>query len=228
MKPPSSKKLHFAVLAVDTVLFTFRDGRLYVRVMPVHLPPHFNHLVGLPGGLIRPDETAEQTAVRLLRDKAHISADHIYLEQLYTFSDVKRDPRGRVVAVAYMGVGSWTRFSKEEQKDTEQVRWVPVEHLPKLAYDHKDIISVGVERLRVQIASTTLISMLMPSEFTLTELEQAYETLLDREVDKRNFRKKIMKLGVLKKSAHQRRGQRSRPAQLYSFSTQKVEPIDVF
>ena len=193
------KKLYFAVLAADTLLFTLRDGKLYIRLIPVHLPPHFNNLSGLPGGLIRPEETAEQTALRLLRDKAHVSAQHVYLEQLYTFSAIKRDPRGRVVAVAYLAVIPWSRLSKDEQKDADYARWFPVEHLPKLAYDHKEIISIGIKRLKSKATSTTLMAKLMPGEFTLTELEQAYESVLGRDIDKRNFRKKILKLDVLKK-----------------------------
>lgn len=227
VKKDKSQKIRFAVLATDTVLFTFRDGMLYVRLIPVNLPPYFNNIHGLPGGLIHPEENAEEATRRIIKDKGHIDPRNIYLEQLYTFSEVKRDPRGRVVAVAYLALAPWASFSKEEQKDSDVSQWFPVSALPKLAYDHRQIISVGLERLRSKIAFTTIISKLMPHEFTLTELENAYEAILDRGVDKRNFRKKILKLDVLEKSANERRGQRWRPAQLYKFSSGRVMQIDV-
>ncbi len=227
MKKGNAKNLRFAILASDTVLLTLRDGQLFVRLIPVHIPPYFNHLKGLPGGLIKPHETARQTVLRLLRDKAHISEDHVHVRQLHTFDAIKRDPRGRVVAVAYLSLVPWTRLSKEEQKDTDKTGWFPVGHLPHLAYDHKEIISVGLSHLKEKVTSTTLMGKLMPGEFTLTELEQAYEAIVGMEIDKRNFRKKILKLDVLKKLPYERRGQRSRPAQLYGFKSAAVMAIGV-
>lgn len=221
------ENIRFAIIAADIVLWTIKDDRLQVRLIPVNLPPHFNNEAGLPGGLIQPTETAEQAAKRLLSAKAGISTSNVYLEQLYTFSEVNRDPRGRVVAVAYTAIIPWENLSTKERENSEAVWWNDVAKLPKLAYDHRKIIETGLERIRARITYTTLIEKFMPKEFTLTELEQAYKTILDTDIDKRNFRKKILGLNLLKQLPKERRGQKFRPAKLYSFRSQDVTSIEV-
>lgn len=219
--------LRFAILAVDNVLFTIRDGALCVRLIPVHLPPYFTHLAGLPGGLISPSETADQAAMRHLRDKAGMVQNHLYIEQLYTFSEIKRDPRGRVVAVAYLGLMPWTALTDASEGDTEKAWWVSVSKLPTLAYDHRQIIRVALERLRSRVTYTTLISKLMTREFTLTELEQTMEIVVGADIDKRNFRKKLNKLNILQPLDRYRTGEKHRPAQLYRFRKAEVVPIEL-
>jgi 8-oxo-dGTP diphosphatase len=224
---PSSEELRFAVLATDTALFTVHDTQLFVRVVLVNRPPHFVNIWALPGGLVHPSETAEQTNLRHLKDKARIDSKKIYTEQLYTFSDIDRDPRNRVVAVAYIALVPWEELTAEEKEDTDTVAWVPVTRASKLAYDHDQILAVALQRLRSRLTYTTLISKLMPEEFTLTELEQAYAIILKSGLDKRNFRKKILKLKVLKELPHKKVGGKHRPAQLYSFASPKVTEIEV-
>ena len=224
---PNAKHLRFAVLATDTALFTLREGELMVRLIKVNRPPHYDDVWGLPGGLIRPEETAEETAVRILEAKGGISAAKIYTEQLATFSALARDPRGRVVAVAYLALVSWDELSTSEQRDTGEVRWCRVRAARHLAYDHDDMLSVARARLRSRIQYSTLISKLMPDEFTLTELEKAYESIIKTDLDKRNFRKKILKLGVLKALPYKRSLGRARPAQLYRFAASGVVEIEV-
>lgn len=221
------KNLIFAVLAADVVLWTIKDKELLVRVIPVHIPPHFIDKQGLPGGLIQPTETAEQAAKRLLKAKAGVSADKVYLEQLYTFSGVKRDPRGRVVAVAYTGIVPWEHLSSGEQENSVQAQWVNVKRLPQLAYDHKDIIAMALSRLQGRVTYTNIIAHFMPKEFTLTELEETYELILDKDIDKRNFRKKILALKLLKELPKERRGQKHRPAKLYAFRSLNHQIIEV-
>ncbi|MDP3645970.1 MAG: NUDIX domain-containing protein [bacterium] len=219
--------LRFAVLAADTALFTIKDGALYVRLITVDRPPHFKNVPGLPGGLLHPSETAEQAAVRHLKEKAGVEANKTYIEQLYTFSHVGRDPRGRVVAVAYLALVPWEKLSVREQGDSRGTRWVRVMAAKKLAYDHDEILALALLRLRSRVHYTTLINKLMPHEFTLTELEKAYECLISTDLDKRNFRKKILKLKILKKLPNKKSGGRFRPAQLYTFASPKVTEIEV-
>ncbi len=218
--------LKFAVLASDIALFTIRDGRLLVRLVAIDRPPYFPTTKGLPGGLIDPKETAEEAALRLLKEKAHIKTDKIYLEQLYTFSEIDRDPRGRVVAVAYIGFIPWESLTPTEQLDTDESWWIDAESAKKLAYDHDHILKVALERIRSRIRYTTLMVKLMPEEFTLTELETAYENILKADLDKRNFRKKILKLKILKPLKRKRSGGAFRPAELYTFDTTKVHDIE--
>ena len=184
-------------------------------------------MAGVPGGLIKPSETAEEAASRLVESKGKIQSKKVYLEQLYTFSALKRDPRGRVVAVGYTGIVPWDALSISERKNTDEVWWIEVGKLPTMAYDHKDIISTSLERLQSRIAYTNLISQFMPKEFTLTELEKAYEVILGKDIDKRNFRKKILALGLLRELPKERRGQKHRPAKLYSFKSLKTKVIEV-
>ena len=230
MKGPvanTPEHMRFAVLASDSVLFTIRGSELLVRLIDVDRPPHFVNIPGLPGGLLHPKETAGEAAVRHLTGKARVDVSKAYIEQLYTFSNVDRDPRGRVVAVAYLALVPWETLSTEEQADMKESYWRPVSRARKLAYDHDEILDAALKRLRSRIRYTTLIQKLMPKEFTLTELEQAYESVLGTDLDKRNFRKKILKLEVLTALPHKRTGGRFRPAQLYRFASAKVDEIEV-
>ncbi len=222
------KDLKFAIIAADVALWTVADGQLLIRLVPVNIPPYFVNKSGLPGGLILPTEmNAEQSVKRLLRDKAGVSDSKVYLEQLYTFSDIKRDPRGRVVALAYTGIVPWDRLNTTERENNAQCWWQNIKRLPAMAYDHKDIVATALDRLQTKAKYTTIVAQFMPKEFTLTELEQTYELILDKSIDKRNFRKKILSLGILKDTGNERRGGKFRPAKLYSFRSLNVEVIEV-
>lgn len=227
MKEGFPQELRFAILAADVALFTLRDGALCVRLIAVNRPPHFVNMKGLPGGLLRPHETAHETAERQLRDKVFVDPAKVHLEQLYTFSRIDRDKRGRVVAVAYVGLVPWENLIELERTDSQDAFWTPVSKAKKLAYDHDEILSMGLERLRSRVRYTTLIQKLMPKEFTLTELEQAYESITGAELDKRNFRKKILKLNIVTPLPHKKSGGRFRPAQLYKFVKTTVDEIEV-
>lgn len=221
------KELHFAVLAADVALFTIKDGVLHVRLVRVNRPPHYVDTKGLAGGLLLPTETAEEAIKRLIKDKASVNPSHVHLEQLYTFSDIKRDLRGRVVAVAYNAFIAWDKLTEKEQAHTENAWWEPVSKARGLAYDHDAMLAMAYTRLRSRIHYTTLIAKLLPDEITLTELEEAYETVLGSKLDKRNFRKKILKLDILTELDKKRVGGRYRPAQLYRFTTKAVTDIEV-
>lgn len=224
---PTDDQLRFAVLAADTALFTVRDNSLLVRLISIDRPPYFSNTRGLPGGLVRPDETADDAALRHLRDKTGIRSKELYIEQLYTFSATDRDPRGRVVAVTYLALIPWSALSEDERVDTDQSCWVPVQKVGPLAYDHTEVLATAITRLRSRITYTTLISKLMSREFTLTELEQMYGTIMKVRIDKRNFRKKILKLGILTELPKKRSGGRSRPAQIYRFSSTAIKEINI-
>jgi 8-oxo-dGTP diphosphatase len=218
---------HFAVLATDVALFSIRDNKIVVRMMRVSRPPHFPDNWGLPGGLIQPTETSLEAAKRLLKERAHIAPKKIYLEQLYTFDAIERDPRGRVVAVAHLGLIPWDELSEEEKADTKNTTWIQVAKAKDLAYDHPEVLALAKKRLASRVEYTTLIAQLMPHDFTLSELENAYTSILGTKLDKRNFRKKILKLKILTKVPRKRRGGRARPAQLYRFTSSKVHEINV-
>jgi 8-oxo-dGTP diphosphatase len=221
-----TEPLRFAILAADTVVFTIRNGELLVRLIRINRPPFFIDTKGLPGGLIDPKEDAQEAAQRHVETKADISAKKLYTEQLYTFSRVDRDPRGRVVAVAYLALIPWEDLSDDEQQDTEESWWCPVKKARTLAYDHAEMLALAYKRLQSRITYTTVISNLMPSLFTLTELEAAYESILGTDIDKRNFRKKILKLDIVTPAVGKRTAGRFRPAQLYHFASSTVKEIE--
>lgn len=226
-KDPTPDELRFAVLATDVICFTVRDGKLFVRLVAIDRPPHFPSSKGFPGGLISPKETGRDSAVRHLKSKAKIDPDHVHMEQLFTFSKVDRDPRGRVVAMAYMALVAWEELSVEEQSDTEAAWWSPVSRATKLAYDHDEMLEIALDRLHSRVHYTTLVSKLMPKEFTLTELENVYEVVIGKDLDKRNFRKKILKVDVLKALDKKKQGGPFRPAELYKFVSSTVKDIEV-
>ncbi len=225
VKSPAPGHLKFAVLAADIALFSIRDNQLLVRIIHVIRPPHFPGNWGLPGGLIRPHETAFDAAKRLVSDRALVDSDKVYFEQLYTFDSVKRDPRGRVVAVAYLALVPWQKLSDSERSDSPDAKWVPLSKAKKLAYDHDEMLALAKKRLASRIEYTTVIQKMLPKEFTLTELEKAYACILGTNLDKRNFRKKILKLKILKPLKSKRKNGPSRPAQLYTFYSQKIREL---
>lgn len=224
-RPPAH--IRFAVLATDIAIFTVRAETLLVRFTNVNRPPHFVNISGLPGGLLEPHETAEEACRRHIITKAGIDPKKVYVEQLATFSRVDRDPRGRVVSVAYNAFVPWERLSLHEQADTKTAWWGNARTEDFLAYDHNEILDAALARIKARIAYTTLIAKLMPKEFTLTQLEATYETILARDIDKRNFRKKIRTLKILKPLSRRQTGTRHRPAELFRFTSPKVTEIEI-
>lgn len=219
-KPPHRVK--FAILATDTVLLSAWRGDLKVLLMKVDRPPFYAQHWGVPGGLIHPKETADEAARRHLWEKAGARFRHI--EQLYTFSALKRDPRGRVVSVAYLALTPTTAVARREGSEA---RWFSVEHLPRMAYDHREIIRTAVERLRAKLAYTNIAFGLLAEEFTLSELQKAYEVILDRKLDKRNFRKKLFSLKLVVGTKKKKQTGRSRPAELYRFIERKQRVVEI-
>jgi len=213
------KELRIAIAAVDVVVFSILNEEINVFLTPIHRPPHYQNTFGLPGGVIREDEFAEDAAARHLVEKAHIN--NVFLEQLFTFSNPNRDKRSRSISVSYLALISPDTFEKQEGYSGV---WVPVKKLPILAYDHAEIISVGLERLRGKLIYTNLAKDLVAKEFTLPELQQVYEIALERPIDKRNFRKKFLSSGLIKEVGKTKKTSH-RPAQLYKFTSDKTQII---
>ncbi len=218
------KNYEHAVVAVDVVLLSVIDHRLKVLLIKLKEEP-FAGSWALPGGLVAQNETLEQSAQRHLRDKA--GAAHIHLEQLYTFGDPNRDPLGWVVSVAYLALVPQYQFAPKTSDRYSAIEWHDIEKLPQLAYDHKLIITKAHDRLRSKLEYTNIAYSLLPKEFTLGELQKLYESILCHELDKRNFRKKLISLDILKKLGKIKEGEANRPAQLYSFSKQSPQVVEI-
>src|SRR5437588_2877684 len=203
-------------VTVDVVIFTIQDARLKVLLVRRAIPP-FKGFMAIPGGFIHEDESLEDAALRALGEETGIR--DVYLEQLYSFGDPQRDPRGRIITISYYALIPADRELKAGS-DASEARWCDVDALPKLAFDHRNIIEYAIERLRNKLEYTTVGFQLLPAKFTLSELQSVYEAILGKTLDKRNFRKKIDLLGILKPLSEQRHTGR-KPARLYSFAAQK-------
>jgi 8-oxo-dGTP diphosphatase len=214
------ERLRFAAIAVDAVVFGFVGGKLCGLVSAVNRPPHYVNTFGFLGGLIEPEETAKEASVRVLRQKGSLTK--VYLEQLHTFSAVERDKRNRVVSVAYLGLVCpevATTYKHEE------ARFVSVKQLVKLAYDHNEMLTLALSRLKGKLTYTTIAQFLLPQEFTFSELQEVYEIVLRKELDKRNFRKKILALDILKETGNIQAGVKNRPAAFYTFKDKKIAEL---
>lgn len=212
--------LRFAVMAIDAVVFSFIDGELCALVSPVNRPPHYIDRLGFLGGIVDAKETAEEASVRILKEKGAL--EKLYLEQLFTFSAVERDKRNRVVSVAYLGLVRPDIATAYANKD---VWFAPIKKLSKLAYDHDEMLLTALTRLRGKLTYTTIAQYLLPKQFTLSELQAVYEGVLQKELDKRNFRKKILALDVVRETGKMQEGVKNRPAALYEFTSQKIKEL---
>ncbi len=209
-------------VAVDVVIFTIDGGELKTLVVKVREGPCGGQWA-FPGGLVRMDEALEDAARRELSAKTGLRG--IYLEQLRTFGDPSRDPQARVVSTAYFALVPAKEMLERSAKYAD-VAWFPVRRLPPLAYDHDAIARAALERLRAKLAYTNLVYGLLPEQFTLGELQQIYERILGRRLDRRNFRKKILASGLLRQLRTQRRGPH-RPATLYRFTQRRPMVVEM-
>jgi 8-oxo-dGTP diphosphatase len=186
----------------------------------------FQGFWALPGGLVKPIETVDSSAKRNLY--RILEMEDVYLEQLYTFGEIDRDPSGRVVSVAYFALIPDSESQLKSTAHNGSINWFPVSSLPELAYDHDEMIRVAVERLRAKLTYTNIMYCLLPKAFTLSELQKHYEIILRKNLDKRNFRKKVMSLNLVKRTEKKTHGKAHRPANLYQFSKRKPETIPLF
>lgn len=208
-------------VTVDVVLFAFRDNDLQVLLIRRKKWPYEDYWA-IPGGFIQMDESLEQSALRELHEETGV--DDVYLEQLYTFGEPGRDPRTRVVSVAYFAlVGADQACHVQGADDAAEARWWSMADLPPLAFDHDRILRYAHQRLRWKLEYTALGFLLLPETFTLSELQAVYEVVLRERLDKRNFRRKILSTGVLEETEGYREGGQHRPARLYRFTAAAIE-----
>jgi 8-oxo-dGTP diphosphatase len=209
-------------VTVDLVIFALRDSELQVLLVRRGIPP-FEGRWALPGGFIHEDESLDAAARRELEEETGVR--DVYMEQLYTFGDPGRDPRGRVVTVVYYALLTGEQTMPAAGSDAAAVRWWPVRERPPLAFDHQRILAYALERLRTKLEYTTVGFQLLPKKFTLSQLQRVYETILGRELDKRNFRRKMLLLNILKPLNEWAKDGPNRPAQLYRFSAKQFERL---
>ena len=214
-------------VTVDVVIFSLRDSDLKVLLIRRAAPP-FKGKWAIPGGYVHEDEALDEAALRELGEETGLR--NVYLEQLYTFGEPKRDPRGRVITVAYFALVP-DDVTARAGDDAAEAAWHSVYDLPDLAFDHAEILSYALQRLRYKLEYTAIGFELLPNEFTLTELQTAYEIVLglkepDKKLDKRNFRRRILEAGILAETSKYREGEgQGRPARLYRYRKNAVTEI---
>lgn len=211
-----------AALAVDCVVFGLDETDLKVLLIQRKLAP-YQHAWALPGGFVHLDETLDDAAARELAEEAGV--ENVYLEQLYTFGGLDRDPRERVVTVAYYALAKLSDHRIRAATDAMGVGWFALDDLPKLAFDHKDIVRTAHERLRGKVRYAPVGFELLPPRFSLTQLQRLYEIILGTDLDKRNFRKKILAMDLLVETDELEQGVRHRAARLYRFDRRKYERL---
>lgn len=202
---------HPAVKA-DVVIFTIRGERLSVLLVRRRRPPYQDRW-SLPGGFIGIEEGLEEAAMRQLEEEAGVTG--VYLEQLYTFGRPERDPRERVISVAHYALVPEDRLQIRAETRAGSVACFPVDALPELGFDHRDIIAMAQRRLAAKLAYSTIAFQFMPEQFTLGALQKVYEIILGEKQDKRNFRKRILALGAIEDTGQSLLNGRRRPARLY-------------
>jgi len=218
-------------VTVDTVAFSVNQGILEVLLIKRKYEP-FKSLWALPGGFLDDqDKTLDEAAARELLEETNVG--NVYLEQLYSFGDQGRDPRGRTITIAYLALLKQEELELKASSEASGVAWWPVNELPPLAFDHAHIVSYAHKRLRNKIEYSPAAFSLIPNKFTLRDLQLVYEAVLGRAVDNRNFRKKFLSTGVLQELSETTQETSFRPARLYSFSEEDFErlpdrPVFVF
>ncbi len=207
-------------LTTDCIIFGFDSERLKVLLIERGIAP-FKGKWALPGGFVHQGESTDQGAKRELREETGL--DDIFMEQLYTFSEPNRDPRGWVVSVAYYALVHLSRQQVRAGDDAGKAKWFPIDGIPQLAFDHARILHVALQRLRNKIQYQPVGFELLPQKFTLTQLQTLYEAILNTSLDKRNFRRKILKTKFLIALNEKQKNVAHKPARYYRFDQKKYE-----
>ena len=210
-------------LTVDCVVFGLDvEHDLKIMLIQRGVKPYKGEWA-LPGGFVKLEESLEEAALRELKEETGV--EEIFLEQLYTFGEPKRDPRDRVITVAYYALINLADYPINAQTDADDVAWYSLEQLPSLAFDHDEIIAIAKQRLQGKLRYEPIGFELLPKKFTLTQLQKLYEQVLGTQLDKRNFRRKILKMDLLIKLDEMQTGVAHRAARLYSFDEEKYQSL---
>ncbi|MEM8566236.1 MAG: NUDIX domain-containing protein [Bacteroidota bacterium] len=212
-------------VAVDAIVFGYsKENGVSVLLIKRKYEP-FQGQWAIPGGFVKDDESLETAVERELMEETGVKIN--YLEQLYTFGDPDRDPRRRILAVAYFGLVKSAQFEKlRASTDAEEAEWFNIKKLPKLAFDHKKVLRIAIERLRAKIKYQPIGFELLDKKFPFSDLEHLYTTLLDRPIDRRNFKKKISHLKILDELPEKAKSTGAgRPGNLFQFNKTRYNEL---
>lgn len=210
-------------VTVDLVIFTVNQDALQVMLVKRAEEP-FAGSWSLPGGFLKLGESLEDAALRILEEKTGVR--DVYLEQLYTFGRPDRDPRARVITVAYFALIPWKHLATPRSQKVSDVTWQLIDRVSHLAFDHREIIRYAVQRLRAKAGYSNIVYGLLPAQFRLSDLQKMYEIILNKELDKRNFRKRMLTTDLLEETGRKDAAGAHRPASLYQFKKQEIAFLD--
>lgn len=209
---------------VITALFTVEQGITKVLLIKRKNEPFYGSWV-LTGGALYNNESLEEGAYRELKEKSGI--ENVPIKQFKAFGRIDRSPVMRMVAIAYIGVIDSKRVNiLKESRNTQDAEWVPIDKIPKLGYDHNEIVEAAIEELKKEITHSNILKTLFPDGVTLPELQKTYEAILNKKLDRRNFRKKILSLNLLEDTKKEGRFEGNKPAKIYKFK-ENSEEIDI-
>ncbi|MBN1252748.1 MAG: NUDIX hydrolase [Bacteroidales bacterium] len=211
-------------VTTDCIIFGFDESDLKVLLIERGIEP-FKGKWALPGGFVHMDETTEEGAKRELFEETGIK--DVYIEQLFTFSDLERDPRGRVISVAYFSLVQLNKYEAKAGDDAKRAKWFSVKNGPSLAFDHEKILRMALYRLKGKIRYQPIGFELLSEKFTFTELQHLYEVILEMSIDKRNFRKKIQKMDLLIELDEKQENVAHKAAKYYKFNKTKYEELSL-
>lgn len=212
-------------VTVTLTIFTVDEGELEVLMINRKYKPLKGEWA-LPTGFIGMDESVEHAAERALHEQTGVKED-VYLEQLYTFGEPDRNPETYIITIGYFAIVNKDKVNIQKTEDVADVKWYSVDEHPDLAFDHEDILEYSVKRLRWKLEYTTAAFSFLPEKFTLTDFQDVYETVFDREFDKRNFRKKIKKKDLVEYTGEKTKNVSHRPAKLYRPNRELGEIVEI-
>lgn len=210
-------------IAVDAIVFGYQNNQLYVLLIQQKFGTEESYWA-LPGGLVKNDESLQDAVKRELKEETNISVN--YFEQLFTFGDdVFRDPRNRVISVAYFALVDPSKLVVKADSDADNAQWFKIDDVPALAFDHNLILTRAINRLKAKLTYEPIGFDLLPKEFLFSELENLYCTILEKEIDRRNFRKKILSFEIIEETDRFSPVKSGRPAKLFKFNKQKYNAL---
>ncbi len=210
-------------VAVDAIVFGYQHNQLYVLLIQQKFGTQESYWA-LPGGLVKNDESLQDAVKRELKEETNVTVT--YFEQLFTFGDdVNRDPRNRVISVAYFALVDPSKLTIKADSDAEHAQWFKINEVSSLAFDHNNILKKAIERLKAKLTYEPVGFDLLPKEFLFSELENLYCTILEKEIDRRNFRKKILSFEIIEETEQFGSSKSGRPAKLFKFNKLKYNKL---
>jgi 8-oxo-dGTP diphosphatase len=210
-------------VTVDLVIFTVNEGKLYVLLVKRAGEP-FTGFWSIPGGFLLKSESLDEAALRVMVEKTGVQ--EVYLEQLYTFGRPDRDPRARIITVTYFALIPWKKLPQPGSRKVTNLAWYAVDEIPRLAFDHNEILRYALNRLRAKAGYSNIVYGLLPESFRLSDLQKMYEIIINQKLDKRNFRKRMLATGLLEETGKKDLAGAHRPAMLYQFKKREVVFFD--